>query len=125
MRAPQKPYVWTTAAVGVGVLAASFASLAATHDHLGWILLAALAMLTGVFPVQIGSAEASISVADTFFIARALLFGPAPATVAVAADSLVMSLAHRRHGLQRGLFKTAAPRRAMYAAGTALFPAPG
>ena len=125
MRTPLKAYVWTTAAVGVGVLAVSLSSLVATHDHYGWILLAALAMLTGVFPVQIGLAEASISVADTFFIACALLFGPAPATIAVAADSLVMSLAHRRHGRQRVLFNTAAPALAMYAAATAFFAAAG
>jgi putative nucleotidyltransferase with HDIG domain len=123
MRAPLKPYVWTTAAVGVGVIAASFASLTATHDHFGWILLAALAMLTGVFPVQIGSAEASISVADTFFIACALLFGPAPATIAVATDSLVMSLLHRRHGFQRVLFNTAAPALAMFVAAKTFFAA--
>jgi putative nucleotidyltransferase with HDIG domain len=118
-----KAFVWTTALVGVGVLVAAFGSLSAAHDHYGWIVLAALAMLTGVFPVQIGSAEASISVADTFFIACALLFGPAPATIAVATDSLVMSLLRRRHGWQRVLFNTAAPALAMYVAATAFFAA--
>ena len=47
-----------------------------------------LAILTGSFTINIASITASISVADTFLIASALLFGPAPATVALAADTL-------------------------------------
>ena len=125
MRTPLKSYVWTVALVGIGVLATSFVSLATTQGHYGWMLFGALAMLTGVFPVQIGSAEASISVADTFFIACALLFGPAPATIAVATDSLVMSLLRRRHGFQRVLFNTAAPALAMFVAAETFFAAAG
>src|SRR5947209_878188 len=116
MRGQLKAYVWSTAIVGIVVLAASCVSLATGGSHYGWTVLAALAMLTGAFPVQIGSAEASISVADTFFIACALLFGPAAATAAVATDSLVMSLLGRRHRSERVLFNIAAPALSMYVA---------
>lgn len=121
MRAQLKAFVWGTAIVGIVVLAISCVSLATGTTHNGWMVLAALAMLTGVFPVQIGSAEASISVADTFFIACALLFGPAAATAAVAMDSLVMSLLGRRHRSERVLFNIAAPALSMFVAAKAFF----
>ena len=58
---------------------------------------------------NLGAAEASISVADTFFITCALLYGPAAAAAAIATDSLVLSLLRRRHGVERGLFNTLGP----------------
>ena len=43
------------------------------------------------FPLRVPGINAWFSVSDTFFITSALLFGPAPATVTIALDSLVMS----------------------------------
>ena len=120
-----KAYVWGTAIIGVVVLAVCCVSLATGATHYGWTALAALAMLTGIFPVQIGSAEASISVADTFFIACAILFGPAAATAAVATDSLVMSLLGRRHRSERVLFNIAAPSLSMFVAAKTFFAVSG
>ena len=50
-----------------------------------------LALVAGRFPLQIPGINAWFSVSDTFFVTSALLFGPAPATVTIAIDSLVMS----------------------------------
>ena len=52
-----------------------------------WMLFGGCGILTGSFAVNIASVSASISVADTFFIATAMLFGPAPAAVVLAADT--------------------------------------
>ena len=125
MRTPLKTYVWGTAIVGIVVLVVSCTSLATGSAHSGWIVLAALAMLTGAFPVQIGASEATISVADTFFIACALLFGPEAATTAVAIDSLVMSLLGRRHRSERVLFNIAAPALSMFVAAKTFFAVAG
>ncbi len=71
----------------------------------GW-LFAFLALVTGSFTIKIASIEATMSASDTFFITSALLFGPAPATVALALDSIVMSWRRRTRvdagGVQRG-----------------------
>ena len=70
------------------VVVQSLAVLPWMPHPLAWFLFAALAILTGSFTIRIASVEASISVADTFFITSALLFGPGPATVALAARQL-------------------------------------
>ena len=80
----------------------------ATPHPLEWLLFAALAIATGRFTLNFASVNASISVADTFFITPALLFGPAPATLAIAADSLMLSW-RRGHAWRRLAFNTAAP----------------
>src|SRR6185436_9789114 len=66
-------------------------------------------------------AEVSISVADTFFVTCGLLYGPSAAAVAIAVDSLVLSLIRRRHGLERGLFNTLGATLSMFVAAKAFF----
>src|SRR5712672_2622744 len=121
MRAPLRLYVWTTIAIGATALAVSLVTLAGGPHRYEWALFAALAILTGTFNINLGSAEASISVADTFFITCALLYGPAAAAAAIATDSLVLSLLRRRHGMVRGLFNTLGPTLAMFIAAKAFF----
>ena len=48
-------------------------------------------MVASRFPLRVPGTNAWFSISDTFFITSALLFGPAPATVTMALDSLVMS----------------------------------
>src|SRR3984893_2217813 len=79
-------YVQILMVVGVSVLAPSIVAAVKTPRPLWWLLLAAMAILTGPFKVSFASIEARISVADTFYIASAILFGPGPATVALAVD---------------------------------------
>ena len=79
-----------------------------------------LAMVAGSFPIKFASVFAAISIADTFFIALALMFGPAPATIAVAVDSFVISW-RRKQPWKRIAFNTAAPAVSMWAGAQAFF----
>src|SRR4051812_18099776 len=121
MRSPLRVYVWTIIAVGGAALGASVFGLAAGTHRYEWALLAALAIATGSFNMNLGTAEVSISVADTFFITCALLFGPAAGAIAIATDSLVLSVVRRRHDLTRGLFNTLGPAFALFTAAHAFF----
>src|SRR6185436_11831765 len=49
-------------------------------------------ILAGWFRMNFASVSATIGIEDTFLIATALLFGPAPPTLAVAASGLLFSL---------------------------------
>src|SRR4051812_38264873 len=97
MRRSLQVYVSGITVAGCAALGLALASLVTAPQSAQWLLFAAAAIVTGSFTMQLGSAESSISVADVFFIACALLYGPATATVALAADSLIMSLLRRRH----------------------------
>src|SRR5947207_1020837 len=93
--APERPrsalqfYVLAVSAVGAAAILESLVSLRTTTHPFASLLFAALAILTGSFSMKIASISASVSVSDAFFITTALLFGPAPATLAVAVDSCV------------------------------------
>lgn len=113
-------YLGIVIATGSLVLLHSFASLVHTPHLLEWFLFAALAVVTTLFPITISSAKSSISVSDTFFISAALLFGPAPATVALAVDSFALSM-RRRHGLKMVAFNTVAPALSMWIASETFF----
>jgi putative nucleotidyltransferase with HDIG domain len=83
-------YVQILLVAGVCVLAPSIVAAVKTPQPWWWLLFAAMAILTGPFKVSFASIEARISVADTFYIASAILFGPGPATVALAADCVLI-----------------------------------
>jgi putative nucleotidyltransferase with HDIG domain len=114
-------YVSFVIAIGGAALAASLMQFAGGPHHYEWVLFAALSILTGSFNINLGAAEASISVADTFFITSALLYGPAAGAITIAADSLVLSALRRRHGITRGLFNTLGPTLSMFVAAKAFF----
>ena len=84
-------YVRLVVAAGAVVLSTSVVGLFYAPHPWQWFLFGVLAILTGSFTIKVASIEASISVADTFFITSAVLFGPAPATVALAIDTLILS----------------------------------
>lgn len=113
-------FIRVVVATGGVVLAHSLAALFQTPHPLEWMLFAALAVTAGTFTISTAPAEASLTVSDTFFIASSLLFGPAPATVTIALDSLLLSW-RKRHSWQRVAFNTTAPSLAMWAAATAFF----
>lgn len=100
-------YVGVIAAVGVGVLGWSLFTLSGT-PHIGeWGALTLLAMIASRFPLRVPGTNAVFSIADTFYITSALLFGPAPATVTMAVDCLAISFA-RKHRPQQIIFNAAA-----------------
>jgi putative nucleotidyltransferase with HDIG domain len=115
-----RPYIWLVGAAGIAVIGHSITVLPYTPHPLEWFLFAALAVATGSFAIQIASIAAAISVSDTFFITSALLFGPAPATVAIAIDSAVVSW-RRGHRWERVAFNAVAPAVSIWVAAKCFF----
>jgi len=113
-------YVRLVILVGAAAIAQSaVAAFHAPHPR-EWLLFALLAILTGSFTINVAAIEASISVADTFVIAAALLFGPAPATIALALDTLILS-SRKKHDAIRVAFNVAAPACSLWLAAHAFF----
>jgi putative nucleotidyltransferase with HDIG domain len=83
-------------------------SMVVTPPPTNTLVLAALGLVAGACAVKIPGVNALVSASDTFFIASAMLFGPAPAMVALALDSTVLAW-RRRYDLRRMLFNAAQP----------------
>jgi putative nucleotidyltransferase with HDIG domain len=113
-------YVGAVVLVGGAAVAWSLIGLRYAPHPLAWSLFALLAVVIGSFTINVDSVGASISVADTFFITSALLFGPGPATVAIAVDSLILSW-RKGHPWSRIAFNTVAPALSMWVAGNVFF----
>jgi putative nucleotidyltransferase with HDIG domain len=94
--------------MGVAVLVHAAVTSVRTPEPLGWLTLAALAMVAGTFRLNFASVSANISIADTFFITIALLFGPGPAALSIAAGGC-FSTWRRRAPWRQIAFNTAAP----------------
>ena len=113
-------YVRTVITIGAAAILWSLPALMDIPHPFVWLLFTVLALLTGRFTMKIASLSANISVTDTFFIASAIFFGPAPATIAVAINTSLVS-SRRRHNRERIAFNTAAPALAMWVASHAFF----
>ena len=85
-------YLFLVVGAGALVLAVSAASAARTPNPLWWLALSGGVILAGWFRMNFASVSATIGIEDTFLIATALLFGPAPPTLAVAASGLLFSM---------------------------------
>ena len=93
---------------GTVVVVNSAIALPQTPHVYAWLFLAALAIIEGRFALKIPGINARISVSDTFFVTSGVLFGPAPATVAIALDTLAISYM-RGHALRRVIFNFSGP----------------
>jgi len=113
-------YIRLVVAIGVAVIAWSVPALGAMPHPFVWLLFATLALLTGVFTMKAASVSYTVSVTDTFFIASAMLFGPAPATITVALNTGIVSY-RRRHTWERIAFNTAAPAFSMWVGAQTFF----
>src|SRR5262245_56704146 len=91
----------------VGIVYAIYTMLV-TPPPMNTLVFAALGLVAGACAVKIPGVNALVSASDTFFIASAMLFGPAPAMVAIALDSAALAW-RRRYGLRRLLFNAALP----------------
>jgi putative nucleotidyltransferase with HDIG domain len=112
-------YVGVVIAAGAAAIGQSLLLSVQTPQPIVWLLFGALAIFAGGFTMKMGSVPATVSVTDTFFLAAAVLFGPAPATILVAVASGSASW-RRRHSRRRVAFNTAAPAVAIWA-GTQAF----
>jgi putative nucleotidyltransferase with HDIG domain len=113
-------YVRLVVAAGAAVLAHSLVALVGTPHPLQWLLFGALAILTGSFTLKVASIEATMSVADTFFISTAVLFGPAAAAMTLAVDTLILSW-RKRYSADRIAFNVVAPALSLWAAANVFF----
>jgi putative nucleotidyltransferase with HDIG domain len=113
-------YLQVVIAAGTMLLAYTVFEAVRTPQPLAWLALAGLALLSGWFRLSFKSVSATIGVDDTFWIATALLFGPAPATLALVAHALVYSVRRRRPARQMA-FNAAALALSMWASGSTFF----
>jgi len=117
-------YVGVIAAAGCGVLGVSLLALNSTPNMREWGVLTVLAMIASRFPLRVPGTSAWFSIADTFYITSALLFGPAPATVTMAIDSISISYG-RKHGPRQLIFNGTAPAIAFWAGAQLFFAVSG
>ena len=113
-------YLQAVVAVGAVILALSAVALPATPRPLEGLLFGVLAVIAGSFTIKVAGIEAWMSVADTFFITLAVLFGPGPAAIAVAIDSYIRS-SRRGNAWLRRAFNAMAPAASMWVAGQVFF----
>src|SRR3954469_1999285 len=114
-------HVGAVIVLGGLAIATSLHAIATTPPPLNALLFAALGLVAGACAVKIPGLSALVSASDTFFIASAMLAGPAAAMVAMTIDST--ALAWRRKtgiGLRRLLFNATAPSLSLWA-GTHVF----
>ncbi len=114
-------YVAAIVIAGVGVLGLAAWALPYTPNVRDWGVLAAVALIASRFPLRVPGRNAWFSISDTFFMTSALLFGPAPATITIAIDSLLMSHAFKTFSLRRFLFNSSAPAIAFWAGAQVFF----
>jgi putative nucleotidyltransferase with HDIG domain len=117
------PFVCLVSAVGLVVLANALYRLPSTPYPLGWVFIGAVTIVAGSFSLRVPGVPVALSISDTFFITSALLFGPAPATVTIALDSLVMSwrLRKGRNRLLQMCFNTTSSAISLSVAAQAFF----
>ena len=111
--------------IGGGVLAVgtSVHHLATSNAGLPWLVLAAFTILSGFATLRLPNIPVAFSISDAFTFTAAVFFGPAAGAVAVALDSLVISLqlAKRKFGVRQLLFNATAPALAMWGAAHSFF----
>ena len=113
-------YLGAVALFGGIALASASAGAARTPHPAAWLALAALGVLTGGFKANVAMTAAQIAIDDTFFMAIAVLFGPGPATLAVAASGFVLPV-RRRRPIRQIVFNTSALAVSMSAAAWTFF----
>ena len=113
-------YVTTVIVLGAAAITVSIAQLPATPFVREWTLFAVLGVLAGTYAVKVPGLNARISVSDTFFLASGMLFGPAPAMLAIAVDSSIMSW-RRSYSRVKLLFNACGPALSLYVATHAFF----
>src|SRR5687767_5160162 len=113
-------YVGVVVTLGGAAIALSIAQLTSTPFVREWMFFTVLGVLAGTYAVKVPGISARISVSDTFFLASGMLFGPAPAMLAMAIDSSIMSW-RRSYSRLRLLFNACGPALSMYLATHAFF----
>ncbi|MEP7117764.1 MAG: HD domain-containing phosphohydrolase [Acidobacteriota bacterium] len=101
-------YVAAVTALGLFAIAQSVTTLPTVPRVAEWLLLSVLAVAFGRLSLRVPGVPVHASMSDTFLFTSAMFFGPAPATVAMAADGFILSW-RRGHSADRMLFNAANP----------------
>jgi PAS domain S-box-containing protein len=88
-----KAYWWTTTLIGAAALGVALLDLSQLDSTVMLQVAcgAAIAALTGLFPVRIPGTKTSLAGAELFIFLLLLVYGPAAATIAAAAEAAVGS----------------------------------
>lgn len=109
-------YVAAVTALGLFAIAQSLTAALSSPRPTEWLLFSALVIGFGRLTLRLPGAPAHVSMSDAFLYTSALLFGPAPGTVAIAVDCFVFSW-RRGHSADRMLFNAANPALSIWIAG--------
>ncbi len=107
--------VYVAAVIGGGgaVILHSLVRLPEVESPTQWAVLSTLALLAGSFALKVPGVPVYLSISDAFFMTVGLLFGPAPAALTIALDSLVVSL-RRKNNLRQLLFNVTSSAAALW-----------
>ena len=117
---PLNLFVGLVVVAGFLTVAHSLMRLPYTPQPLQWITLGVLATISSTLALRVPGVPVQVSVSDTFFFTSVLLFGPAPATVAIAIESLLISW-RSGHRVERVAFNAANPALALWVGSHAFF----
>jgi len=123
LRTTAQIYVSVVVLLGFATVVHSIASLYTNPIEPGWLVLAALTLLTGSFTIKVPSITARLSVSETFVFASVLLFGRSAGTLTVVLETLIIQLwirSEARSGY-RALFNIAAPAVSIWVSATIFF----
>ena len=114
-------YVGAIVLAGAVVIGWSALGLPSIPHAREWGVLAGIALVASRFPLRVPGRSAWFSISDTFYMTSALLFGPGPATVTIAVDSMLMSHAFKTFSIRRFLFNSGAPALALWTGAEVFF----
>ena len=114
-------YVAAVSLAGTAAIAYSVWELTQHDIGYTWLVLQALTTFSSTFSIKIPNVSATISVSETFVFITALLFGPAPATLVIAIDGLVISFWRRHKRLPQMVFNTTEPALSVFVAANLFF----
>lgn len=113
-------FVGIISTIGLLLVAHSLYVLPYTPHLAGWVAVGLLAVVASYFTLTVPGLPVYLSTSDTFYITSVVLFGPAPATVTMALDSMVMSW-RRGNATRQTLFNATSSAIALWAAGQTFF----
>lgn len=101
-------FVAAVTVLGLFAIVESIAQLPSVPRPTEWLILAVVAVACGSFALRVPGVPVHASISDTFLFTSVMLFGPAPATAAIAVDGFFLSW-RRGHTADRMLFNAANP----------------
>ena len=117
------PYMYVVICLGMGSVAWAIFHLAQMHANPQWLIIAALAVLSSAYSVEIPSVNSKISIGDTLYFTNVILFGVPAGIVTAAVDALAGSMRARARArrFEYTLFNVAAMAFSAHISGAVFF----